>query len=131
MAKVTFDTSEVDEYVADLRRVPGELARHLVPVVKRAAQNIKVAQQADFRGSGNRAIAGIAGKVAYDEPSHTGGTIETEVGVDKGSHGNLGNIAVYGTWKGGGTHLHPAFYADQEMPGFADYLAQVAAGLIP
>lgn len=130
MASVTVDTSEVDEYVAELKQVPAELGRHLYPVVKRAAQSIKTDLQEDFRGSSNKAIRGIAGKVTYDEPSGAP-SIETEIGIDKGSHGSLGNIAVFGTWKGGGTHMHPSYYAEQELPAFTEHLASVAAELIP
>lgn len=118
MADVTVDMSEVDAFATELKGVPAELDRHAVPVVTRAAHNIKEAQQADFRGSSNNAIRGIAGKVAYDPVTAGSGGYETEIGVDKGRHGNLGNIAVFGTYKGGGTHLHPSYYAREEMPNF-------------
>ena len=130
MVQITVDTSEVDAYVAELKQVPGELGRHFVPVVKRAAQNIKTDQQEDFRGSSNQAIRGIAGKVAYDEPSGSP-NIETEIGIDKGSHGNLGIFVVFGTWKGGGTRMHPSYYAEQELPAFESEVAKVVEELIP
>ena len=130
MASVTVDTSEVDAYVLELGDVPSSLARHLVPVVKRAAQNVKTEMQANMRASGNAGFRQIANHISYDDISGPP-TIETEIGIDKGGAGSLGNIAVYGTWKGGGTHLHPSFYAEQELPAFTEHLAAVAAEVIP
>lgn len=129
MAKVTIDTAEVDAYIAELKRIPAEMGRHVAPVVKRAAQNIKTEQQADLRGSSNAGLRKIGGFVNYDEPS-SGTVIETEIGIDKGGAGSLGNIAVYGTPKGGGTHPHTAEFAEKEMPSFTRHLSDVAAGLL-
>ena len=131
MANIIIDTSEVDAFAAELKGVPQELSRHAIPVLKRAAQNIKEAQQTDFEGSSNKSIRGIARKVAYDDVSEGPGGYETEIGIDKGGHGDLGNIAVFGTWKGGGTHMHPHYYAEREMPNFETAIDNLVESLIP
>lgn len=130
MATVSVDTSEVDAYVLELGDVPSSLARHLIPVVKRAAQTVKTDLQEDMRGSSNSGFRQAANHVAYDDISGPP-TIETEIGIDKGDAGSLGNIAVYGTWKGGGTHLHPSFYAEKELPAFESAALAAAEALVP
>lgn len=131
MADIRIDTSEVKEYAVSLDRIPGELTRHAVPALKRAAQNVKTSMQDDFRGSSNAGFQKIAGKVAYDEPSGSGASFSTEVGIDKGGAGSLGNLAVYGSYKGGGTHDSPEEHAEREMPAFEAAIDQLIEGLIP
>ena len=130
MASVTVDTSEVDAYVLELGDVPSSLARHLVPVVKRAAQNVKTEMQANMRASGNAGFRQIANHISYDEPSSVP-NIETEIGIDKGGAGSLGNIAVYGTWKGGGTRAAPEVHAQKELPAFESAALAAVEALIP
>ena len=130
MASVTVDTSEVDAYVLELGDVPSSLARHLVPVVKRAAQNVKTEMQANMRASGNAGFRQIANHISYDDISGPP-TIETEIGIDKGDAGSLGNIAVYGTWKGGGTREAPEVHAQKELPAFESAALAAVEALIP
>ena len=130
MASVTVDTSEVDAYVLELGDVPSSLARHLVPVVKRAAQNVKTEMQANMRASGNAGFRQIANHISYDEPSSVP-NIQTEIGIDKGGAGSLGNIAVYGTWKGGGTREAPEVHAQKELPAFESAALAAVEALIP
>lgn len=130
MASMHFDMAELDEFAADLERVPQELSRHAMPVLKRYAQDVKNAQQEDFRESSNQAIRGIAGKVSYDDISEGAGGYETEVGIDKGSHGNLANIAIFGTWKGGGTHMHPSFHAMENYDAYVKALGDMAEEIL-
>ena len=130
MASVTVDTSEVDAYVLELGDVPSSLARHLVPVVKRAAQNVKTEMQSNMRASGNAGFRQIANHISYDDISGPP-TIETEIGIDKGGAGSLGNIAVYGTWKGGGTREAPEVHAQKELPAFESAALAAVEALIP
>lgn len=118
MASVSIDMSEVDAFAANLAGIPSELSRHLVPPMKRAAQNIKTDQQEDFRASSHGGFQAIASHVSYDEISVGAGGYETEIGIDKGGAGSLANLAIFGSYKGGGTHMHPSYYARQEMPRF-------------
>lgn len=130
MVEVTIDTSEVDRFVAHLSGAGGRLAGVVTPVIKRAAQNIKTDLQADFGGSSNRGIRGIRNKVRYDDVNGNQHGWQTTIGIDKGGSGSLGNIAVFGTPKGGGTHMHPSFYAAQEMPAFEAHLVKAVEGII-
>lgn len=130
MVDIHVDMSEVRELSVDLQGVPGELARHLVPVMKKAAQVVKEDLQEDFRGSGNTAIRQVAGHVRYDDIAGNGPSFTTEIGVDKGGAGSLGNIAVYGTPKGGGTHAHPEEYLNKEVPSMVKALGAAAEAVL-
>ena len=124
------DMSEVVSFAAELKGVPSELSRHAIPALKRFAQDVKTDMQKDFRASGNRGFQKIANQVRYDDITAGAGGYETEVGVDKGSAGNLANIAVFGTWKGGGTHNHPSFHAMQSYDLFAKALEDAATEIL-
>ena len=126
---VSVDTSEVDQFVATLNGVGARLPAVVGPTFKRAAQNIKEATQADMSASGDPGFRAIAGKVSYDEPSGGGTSMQTEIGIDKGGAGNLGNIAVFGTYKGGGTRQHPSEHAEKEMPNFEAWLLKAVEDL--
>ena len=130
MASVTVDSSEVDTYILELGDVPSSLARHLIPVVKRAAQTVKTDLQEDMRGSSNSGFRQIANHISYDDVSGPP-TIQTEVGIDKGGAGSLGNIAVYGTWKGGGTREAPEVHAQKELPAFESAALAAVEALVP
>ena len=130
MAQVLLDMAEVDLFAAELKGVPSVLSRHAVPVLKRFAQDVKTDMQTDFRSSGNRGFQKIANQVRYDDITAGAGGYETEVGVDKGGAGNLANIAVFGTSKGGGTHPHPAQIAASHAPAFEKALADAATEIL-
>lgn len=130
MAQVLLDMAEVDLFAAELKDVPSVLSRHAVPVLKRFAQDVKTDMQTDFRTSGNRGFQKIANQVRYDDITAGAGGYETEVGVDKDGAGNLANIAVFGTWKGGGTHNHPSFHAMQSYDLFAKALEDAATEIL-
>lgn len=130
MAQVLLDMAEVDLFAAELKGVPSSLSRHAVPVLKRYAQDVKEAQQADFRSSANAGIRKVGNAVRYDAVSAGSDGYETEVGVDKDGAGNLANIAVFGTWKGGGTHNHPSFHAMQSYDLFAKALEDAATEIL-
>lgn len=130
MARITVDTSELDNYVAKLEGVPTEVLSAVEPAFNRTALEIKKAQQKNLRDSGNPGFKKIASAVHYDEISKSASSLETRVGIDKGSPGSLGNIAVYGTYKGGGTRDHPAMYADQQVPILAREAAKAAGDLL-
>lgn len=130
MATVTIDTSEVDKFTAHLAGVGTRLNSVIAPVMKRAAQNVKNDLVTDFQGSSDRGIRAIARKVRYSDISGNQYGWRTKIGIDKGGAGSLGNIAVFGTYKGGGSHMHPAFYAAKEMPEFQRQVLIAVGGLI-
>ena len=70
-------------------------------VLKKGAQNIKDDLVAEARGSTH--FKGMAGSISYDS-MYGIGHAKYEVGPDKGRRGGaLGNIAYFGTSRGGGT----------------------------
>ena len=130
MASFELDMSEVDVFATDLENVPFELSRHAIPVLKRFAQDVKNAQQEDFEASTNKGFRSLRNSVHYDDIIDGADGYETEVGVDKGKPGSLANLAVFGSYKGGGTHMHPTFHATEALPAFENALADLAEELI-
>lgn len=131
MVDIKVDMSEVEAFAVDLGRLPAELSRHAIPVMKRAAQNIKTEIQADMRGSSNAGFRKAAGHVSYDDISDGADGFETEIGFDKEGAGNLANLAIYGSHKGGGTHEPPERFAEAEMPEFESQVSALVDRIWP
>lgn len=131
MVQMTIDTRELDTFIADLAKVPTELQRHGAAALKRYAQDTKQAQQADVAASSKRGFRGISRHVKYDDITVTGAGFVTELGINKVGAGKLGNIAIFGTYKGGGTHMPPSHHADEAFPAFEQALTKLAEELIP
>lgn len=130
MADLEIDMSEVRTFAADLGRIPAELSRHAIPALKRFAHDVKTDIQADRRGSSNAGFRKIANHVTYDEIGAGSGGWETEVGAEKSGAGNLETLAVFGSYKGGGTHPHPDQIAPWHLPAFEQALGDIAEELI-
>lgn len=126
---IKVDTSELRALAADMRAVPEWAVRHLVPVVERGAVNVKATMVADAEASVHFK-APLAGSISYDlhQTSFAGdGVIEAEIGPDKDRAGGaIGNIAYFGTSRGGGTVRDPQAAADAELPAFEKALADAA-----
>ena len=123
---VSVDTSQVRTLAADLRQVDGRMTRHLIPVIKRGAVNIKESMQADLKGSGNAGFRHVASTVNFDV---TDGGFGFEVGPDKPA-GALANIAYFGTSRGGGTVRDPKEALHDEEPNLLRELEKIAEGLV-
>jgi len=92
---------ELRAFAADLGRVAGQAVPDTDKVLKKGAQNIKDDLVSDARSS--RHFKGMAGSISYDRIGGVG-SLGYEVGPDKGRRGGgLGNIAYFGTSRGGGT----------------------------
>jgi hypothetical protein len=127
MPDVSVDMSEVREFAADVTRLPGELGRHLVPVLSKGALNIKTQMRADFEASGNPGFRYVGRTVSYD--LHTeGNELSAEIGPDKPS-GALANVAIFGTARGGGTVPDPREALEAEAPVFERELLDLAERL--
>lgn len=125
---VDLDMSEVRELAADMRKVDGRLARHLVPVVSKGALNIKKEIAETFRASGNAGFRYVGSTVSYDLTTSTD-EIAAEIGPTKPA-GALANVAVFGTSRGGGTVADPAQALTNEAVGFGKALADLGEELI-
>lgn len=124
MADVTIDVSEVRALAADMTRVDSRLTRHLIPVVDKAAANVKD----DLRAVASRSRHfRLVPTISYDKPS----PYEAEIGPVKGGAGSLANIAYFGGSNGGGGTLEdPRGAMDREAPRFERALADVAVELV-
>lgn len=116
MDQVSFDTSQLDQYGALLEAAPDKLAKLAVATVSKTMLDTKRQQELDFLRSRNKGFRAIARHVHYTTPEVSGINITSRLGVRKSGAGRLANIAVFGTYKGGGTHMHPSYYLRQELP---------------
>jgi len=125
MPTVDIDMSEVRTLAADFSQIPGELARHAVPVVEKAAMNVKKQLIAEMRAS--KHFKGFA-SISYDLTSDSGGIV-AEIGPTKDGPGAGANLAYFGTWKGGGTVPDPRGALEAEYPNLEQHLADLAEEL--
>lgn len=126
MSSVSVDMNEVRTLAADMSGVDARLARHLIPVVRKGAVNIKNAIQADLRKSSNAGFRYVASTVSFDELD---GGFGAEIGPTKPA-GALANVAFFGTSRGGGTVRDPGEAMEDEEPNFIRELERVAEGLV-
>lgn len=92
---------ELRAFAADLGKIASKALPDVDAVLKKGAQNIKDDLVSEARGSTH--FKGMAGSISYDS-MYGIGHAKYEIGPDKGRHGGaLGNIAYFGTSRGGGT----------------------------
>lgn len=92
---------ELRAFAKDLEKIASKALPDVDAVLKRGAQNIKDDLVSEARGSTH--FKGMAGSISYDS-MYGIGHAKYEVGPDKGRRGGaLGNIAYFGTSRGGGT----------------------------
>jgi hypothetical protein len=119
------DTSQLDAFAKALALVPAKKRVLVKAAVKKGAQNIKTAIQADVKSSSNRGFRRIP--IAY-EMKETADGVEADIAPRTGGAGSLANLAFFGTARGGGTH---EFYehGERELEPTARYVALAAKGL--
>lgn len=127
MAGIEVDTSEVRELIADLTSASDRVAVGAPAVIFKGAMNIK-AQLRDEMGA-SRHFKGAASAIDFDIED---GGLTAEIGpsAEAGSPGNLGNIAYFGTSRGGGTVPDPRDALEAEAPKVTKALADLAAELL-
>lgn len=92
--------AEIRRFVTDLAAASKSAVSDVDPIMKKGAQNIKDAMNADLAAS--RHFKGAAGSVTYDS-HYKVGVVGYEIGPDKGRRGGaLANIAYFGGSNGGG-----------------------------
>jgi hypothetical protein len=93
--------AELRALSASLGRIAGSAVADVDAVMKKAAQNVKQELVAD--ASRSASFKGMAGSISYDSHYQVG-RVRYVVGPDKGRRGGaLGNIAYFGTSRGGGS----------------------------
>ena len=127
MPEISIDAHEVRELAADFTRVPGELARHAIPVLSKGALNIKNQMRESFEASGNPGFRHVGRTVSYDLTTE-GNELSAEIGPTK-PEGALANVAIFGTPRGGGTVADPREALEAEAPRFEKALADLAEEL--
>lgn len=124
---VEIDMSEVRTLARDMSRVDGRLARHLIPVIRKGAVNLKTRMASDFRESGNAGFRAIGNTVSFD-------VIDSGYGVEVGPEkprGALANIAYFGGANGGGGSVRdPLERLEEETSAFIRELDKVAEELV-
>lgn len=128
MARVDLDMSEVRTLAADMTAVDGRLARHVIPVVKKGALNIKQEIRQNFQASANGGFRYVGSTVSFDLTTSSD-EITAEIGPTKPT-GALANVAVFGTSRGGGTVPDPAQALANEAVSFGKALADLAQDLV-
>lgn len=122
---IKLDTSALDAVAAGWRAKSDTLIPKLKPTFSKAGLNIKNRINEDLKASRNGGISRV--RVTYDVTASRS-AIGLEVGPDKSAApvSALGNIAFFGTARGGGTHL---FYeqADPELPVLQRFVEEIAS----
>lgn len=122
------DMSDVNAFAAHLAEAGAATQRQSRAVVERGANNIK--RQLRDEASQSRHFGQIAPTINYDlreTNAFGGGLIEAEIGPDKHWRAaRLGNIAYFGTSRGGGTLPDPQGALEAEAPRFVQALADLA-----
>ena len=135
MTGMQVDASELRRLGGDLMRIAPEMVPKIEPIVKRGAQNIKKAMQADANRS--RHFKQIAQTVNYDVnrvDQGLDGGFEAEIGYDKsaGPAASLAGIAIFGSSRpGGGTVRNPEEALKDEGPAFESEMGKLADGILP
>lgn len=128
---MTGRTTDVDGWLADLKRAAGEaLYRQVEAVAKRGAVNIKK----DWRANASESAGAHAGaypySITFDDPVRTMQAVSVEIGPDKDKRqGALGNLLEYGSVHNP-PHNDGLRAAEKERPRFERALADVGEGML-
>lgn len=122
------DDSELRKFAVDLQAAAGKIAPEIRAVIGKGALNIKQQMVSEMRASVH--FHGAAGSISYDTKlTHDG--IEAEIGPDKDKAGGaLGNIAYFGTSRGGGTVPDPVHALEAEVPNVEKYIGDLLDRLL-
>lgn len=116
---------ELMAYSRDLGRVAGKALPDVDAVLKKGAQNVKEQLVREARWS--RHFKGIVPSLSY-ESKYSIGSAGYEIGPDKAlSGGGLGNVAYFGTSRGGGT-LSLEGPLEMETPNLESELDRLVEG---
>lgn len=94
-------SAELRALAENLGRIAGSAVKDVDEVLKKGAQNVK--KEMAYSAVWSKHFKGMAGSISYDS-QYSIGTARYVVGPDKNRRGGaLGNIAYFGTSRGGGT----------------------------
>lgn len=116
---------ELRAFAADLGKVAGKAVPDTEAVLKKGSNNIKEDLVAGAKAS--KHFKGMAGSISYDRMAGIG-SLRFEIGPDKDRRGGaLGNIAYFGTSRGGGT-LDLEGPLERETPNIERELGKLVDG---
>ena len=94
-------TAELRELAANLGKIAGSAVKDVDGVIQKGALNIK--KEMAYSAVWSTHFKGMAGSISYDS-HYLPGRVRYVIGPDKSRRGGaLGNIAYFGTSRGGGT----------------------------
>ena len=128
MAASTWDASELVQLAADLDKTPVEIVKGLRGIMAKAAVNMKKQLRAEMQASPH--FKGAAHRISYDMTTVGDDTVVVDVGPShgEGDPGSLGNIAYFGTSKGGGTVPDPIGALEAEVSAAEVWIGRLLAG---
>lgn len=129
MASFEVDAHELRAFASDLLRGLDKVPAEARQVINRGALNIKNQMQSEMRAS--RHFRGAAHRISYDMTGNAAHA-EAEIGPTsgRGDPGSLGNIAYFGTSRGGASVADPRGALDAEIPNVEKWLGDVAEGIV-
>lgn len=127
-SQFSVDASGLRALAVDLTAYPERVAARLPAVVERGALNVKKQQQHEAAGSPSFGRA-LVRAISYDVGISHGNraVVEAEIGPSRGRFKGapLGNVAYFGTSRGGGTLPDPQDAANAEAPRFEAAIASI------
>ncbi len=125
---VEFDASEVRAFAMRLQDAGAKTQREVKGVISKGALNIR--NQMREEASRSRHFDQIVPTITYDLTewgAFGGGVVEAEIGPNKHFRAaRLGNIAYFGTSRGGGTLPDPVGALEAEVPNVEKWLGDAA-----
>ena len=94
-------SSELKQLAVNLGHVAGDALKDVDAVIQKGALNIK--KEMAYSAVWSKHFKGMAGSISYDS-HYLPGRVRYVIGPDKSRRGGaLGNVAYFGTSRGGGT----------------------------
>lgn len=126
---MAWDASELVTLADDLGKAADVVAAEIRQIIRKGALNIKTQLREEMGASRHFGQAAVS--ITYDVVTSTADEVIAEIGPDKDKYaGPLGNIAYFGTSRGGGTVPDPSGALEAEGLRTVDYLDKLIRGLL-
>lgn len=125
---VVMDANDLRRYVSKVGDVPKELEKQVTGIIEKGALNIKEDMVANM--SASKSFGHLAKAIHYeklDAYTYVIGMVKT--GSAKTTLHKGGNIAYFGSWKGGGGREDPIMALKREIPKFEEEILRAVNGV--
>ncbi len=122
---VSIDMSEVRALAVDMRQAVRKVTGETKRIVAKGAVEIKKDLRAKMAGS--KHFKGFTPAITYDVLD---GGLSAEIGPERGKPGSGGNLAYFGSSRGGGTVEDPIEALLREAPEVERRLSDLLGGLL-